>query len=208
MAKKGRTPGSSIAKCENRTYLVHAHCSAAVGIFVGCSFHLRKYGTASMMIHGTHRPKYTSYEKKKKVTRSTEIRAEKKPTSCMMKLINPVAIIGSPIEIYQAAHCFSNQLNDEKSTPGYSPLCSGKAVALKDMAESWNPPTCGPTPSYRNRIVTTPLFSKIFMGHVCAFSHHFGRFLGLAKKSFSDSTDHRRWAGFTDLSASHGERVA
>ena len=36
------TKGSSIVKCEKRTVLVHSHCSAAVGIFLGCNFHCRK----------------------------------------------------------------------------------------------------------------------------------------------------------------------
>jgi hypothetical protein len=53
----GFTPGSSIKKCDNKTYLVQCHCSAAVGTFVGWSFHFLKYGIASMMIHGIQRPK-------------------------------------------------------------------------------------------------------------------------------------------------------
>ena len=36
------TKGSSIVKCENRTCLVHAHCSSGVGTLFGCSFHRRK----------------------------------------------------------------------------------------------------------------------------------------------------------------------
>lgn len=36
------TAGSSIVKWENRTCLVHSHCSFAVGTFAGWSFHLRK----------------------------------------------------------------------------------------------------------------------------------------------------------------------
>ena len=35
-----------------RTALVHSHCSCGVCVFVGCSFHLRKYGIATM-IQGT-----------------------------------------------------------------------------------------------------------------------------------------------------------
>jgi hypothetical protein len=37
-----RTKGSSIVKWEKSTCFVHAHCSAAVGTLLGCSFHLRK----------------------------------------------------------------------------------------------------------------------------------------------------------------------
>ncbi len=40
---------------------MHAHCSAAVGILLGWSFHLRKYGMASTIIQGIARPKYTIY---------------------------------------------------------------------------------------------------------------------------------------------------
>ena len=55
------TVGASIVKWENRTSLVHSHCSAMVGILAGCNFHLRKYGMESMIIHGTQRPKYTIF---------------------------------------------------------------------------------------------------------------------------------------------------
>lgn len=47
-------------KCENRTCFVHSHCSLAVGILLGCSFHCLKNGIASMMIQGMQRPKYTT----------------------------------------------------------------------------------------------------------------------------------------------------
>jgi len=51
------TKGSSMVKCENSTCFVQDHCSAAVGTLPGCSFHLRKYGMESIIIHGMLRPK-------------------------------------------------------------------------------------------------------------------------------------------------------
>jgi hypothetical protein len=50
-----------MVKCENKTVLVHSHCSAIVGIFLGCNFHFLKYGIESMMIQGIDLPKYTIY---------------------------------------------------------------------------------------------------------------------------------------------------
>jgi hypothetical protein len=38
-------------------------------------------------------------------------------TSCMIKLMSPVAIIGFPISKYHAAHWDSSQLREEKSVP-------------------------------------------------------------------------------------------
>lgn len=75
--KQIRTAGSSIVKWEKRTSRVHSHCSCGVGTLAwkwlsnhfdtakrqrltGWSFHFLKYGTASMIIHGTHLPKYTT----------------------------------------------------------------------------------------------------------------------------------------------------
>ena len=51
------TAGPSTVKWEKRTPFVHSHCSSGVGTLLGCNFHLRKYGIASMIIHGTQRPK-------------------------------------------------------------------------------------------------------------------------------------------------------
>ncbi len=59
--KKARTEqltaGNSIVKWEKRTCFVHSHCSWGVGTLLGCSFHLRKYGMASIIIQGMQRPK-------------------------------------------------------------------------------------------------------------------------------------------------------
>lgn len=51
------TAGPSTVKWAKRTLFVHSHCSSGVGTLLGCNFHLRKYGIASMMIHGIQRPK-------------------------------------------------------------------------------------------------------------------------------------------------------
>lgn len=60
MGWKSQMTGSSTVKWLKRTCFVQAHCSPGVGILFGWSFHLRKYGIASMMIHGIARPKYTT----------------------------------------------------------------------------------------------------------------------------------------------------
>ena len=86
-----RTTGSSTMKWEKRTCLVHSHCSIAVGIFVGWSFHLRKYGMASIMIHGTQRPKYTICGNRLETIHAASVGER---TSCNKKLARPVARMG------------------------------------------------------------------------------------------------------------------
>ena len=91
-----RTWGNSIVKWENNTNFVHSHSSRAVGTLFGCSFHRRKYGIASIIIQGIHRPKYT--------------------TSCSKKDNNPVAMAGSSNRRYHCAHLSSIQDSVVKST--------------------------------------------------------------------------------------------
>ncbi len=43
------------------------------------------------------------------------VKQRKRSTSCNKKLINPVAMIGFPIQTYQAAHCCSSQFRDWRS---------------------------------------------------------------------------------------------
>lgn len=55
-------------------------------------------------------------------------------TSCRRKLMRPVAMTGFPIQIYQATHCFSNQLRAARSVAPYSVSNSRGALNVAFVA--------------------------------------------------------------------------
>jgi hypothetical protein len=64
------------------------------------------------------------------MTLPNEREQRQKHTSCIKKLINPVAIIGFPIHTYHATHCCSSHESEEKSVPAYSSVSTSGIVEL------------------------------------------------------------------------------